>query len=125
MSNKAKRLGNLRGYPVKAAIALAMSEPLVLDAGYGTNVLGAGTCVGLTTMAVDNSAGANGELWVEVQVGEHKFVNSGDITVADVGEPAYLVDGDSVSIDSATDTRSLAGTITQVDADGVWVKVGV
>lgn len=125
MSNKSKRAGDLRAYPVKAAIALALAEPLVLDAGYGTNVLGAGTCVGLTTMPADNSTGANGELWVEVQVGEHKFVNSGDITVADVAGTAYLVDGNSVSIDSDTDSRSIAGTITQVDADGVWVHVGV
>jgi len=61
----------------------------------------------------------------EVVTGEHKFTNSGDIAVTNVGDTAYYVDDSSVSSSHNTNSRNAAGIITQVDSDGVWVKTGV
>lgn len=128
MSAIAERDGRKRGYPVKAGVSLASNVPTVLDAGYLTDVTdgsGAALSAGVTTFEVDNSAGASGDVMGEVVSGEHKFVNNGDITVANAGATAYFVDDSTVSSDSATSTRNAAGMITQVDSDGVWVETGV
>jgi hypothetical protein len=124
----AKRLKGKRGYPVKAAKSLVAGEPAVLDSGYLTNVTdggGTATSAGVATFEADNSAGASGDITAEVETGEHKFANAGDITVAHVGSTAYYVDASTVSISHDTNSRNPSGTITQVDSDGVWVNVGV
>jgi len=124
----AERDGRKRGYPMKAGVSLAANVPAVLDGGYLTAVAdgaGAATSAGVTTFEVDNSTGVSGELMGEVVAGEHKFANAGDITAASVGSPAYFVDESTVSADSATSSRNAAGTIVQVDGDGVWVALGV
>lgn len=128
MSAKAQRQGLKRAYGVKAGVVISGNTPAVLDAGYLTTVAdggGSALSAGVTTLEVDNSAGANGEVLAEVVSGDHKFANSGDITVASVGSTAYFVDDSTVSIDHATNTRNAAGKITQVDGDGVWVETGV
>jgi len=124
----AERIGRKRAYLVKAATVLASNVPTVLDAGYLTDVndgAGAALSAGVTTFEIDNSAGASGDVMGEVVAGEHKFVNAGDITVANAGDTAYFVDDSTVSSSSATSTRNAAGKITQVDSDGVWVELGV
>ncbi|ATG74436.1 hypothetical protein AN401_11705 [Zobellella denitrificans] len=121
----AKRTGNKRAYPVKAGIALLSGEPVVLAAGYLTNVLGTASCVGMVTLPADNGAGLDGELTAEVEVGEFKFANAGDITVANVGATVYFADANTVSVSDDTGTRATAGKLVQVDADGVWVELGV
>lgn len=124
----AERDGRKRGYPMKAGANLAANVPAVLDAGYLTAVTdgsGSATSAGVTTFEVDNSTGVSGELMGEVVVGEHKFANNGDITVANVGATSYFVDDSTVSSDSNTSARNAAGTITQVDGDGVWIALGV
>jgi len=121
----AKRLGYKHAHPVAAATTISSGQPCLLASGYLTTVLAAGVCVGLATLGVDNSTGAAGALQAEVEVGEFKFTNAGDVVLASVGSTAYFSDANTVSLDSATDTRATAGTITQVDDDGVWVRVGL
>ena len=121
----AKRLGNKHAHPVAATIAISSGQPCRLASGYLTTVLTAGACVGLATLGVDNSTGASGALQAEVEVGEFKFTNAGDVVLASVGSTADFSDANTVSLDSATKTRTTAGTITQVDDDGVWVRVGL
>ena len=43
---------------------------------------------------------------------------------ADVGADCYIVDDQTVAKTNGTNTRSVAGKIIAVDADGVWVKLG-
>lgn len=129
MGARAERDGRKRAYPMKAAITLPPNTAAVLDAnGRLTTVADGGataTSAGVTTLGADNSAGANDAIRGEVVAGAHKLVNSGDITIAHVGDTAYFVDADTVSISHATNTRAAAGAIIQVDDDGVWVKLGV
>ena len=43
------------------------------------------------------------------------------ITLADVGSDCYIVDDQTVAKTNGTNTRSVAGKVFDVDADGVWV----
>lgn len=64
---------------------------------------------------------------IRVVTGIYRYGNSaaGDlITRAAIGQPAYVVDDQTVALTSAANTRPVAGTIFDVDADGVWVRFG-
>ncbi len=82
---------------------------------------------GIALETVDNSDGGNGAKSVDVERGTFRFNNSasGDlITIADIGATAYVVDDQTVAKTNGSATRSAAGTIVDVDALGVWVKIG-
>jgi hypothetical protein len=67
----------------------------------------------------------NGEATVDVERGVFRFNNSaaGDaITRADIGNDCFIVDDDQVAKTNAGATRSVAGRIEDVDAQGVWVR---
>lgn len=83
--------------------------------------------IGVAQRRADNTGGANGDVSVEVRRGPWRFKNSaaGDaITAADIGGTAYIVDDETVAKTNGTNTRSAAGRIDDVDANGVWVRVG-
>jgi len=76
---------------------------------------------GQTGTAVD------GEARVPVKRGTFLFKNSGGgdaITAADIEADCYAVDDETVAKTSNTNTRAKAGTIVDVESDGVWVRVG-
>jgi len=75
---------------------------------------------------VDNVAGADGDVSCRIATGIFRFGNSasGDlITKADIGADCYGVDDQTVAKTSGSNTRSVAGKIFDVDADGVWVRI--
>lgn len=127
--NTPERAGDVIGYPVKAATKVIQGGIAVLNGGYaapGTAATGL-IAVGRFEDTVDNTAGAAGDLSAQVKRGTFKFGNSsaGDlIAQADVGADCYIVDDQTVAKTSATNTRSVAGKVIAVDADGVWVKIG-
>ena len=91
-------------------------------------VVPAGSATGLSAVlgrierTVDNSAGAAGDLDVDILPGQFRWDNSGtSIVTADIGELCYAVDDEAVHISNAGG-RAIAGTIINVDADGVWVQ---
>jgi len=58
--------------------------------------------------------------------GTFRFANSaaGDlIATADIGAACYIVDDQTVAKTDGTGTRSIAGVIDGVDAQGVWVRM--
>lgn len=74
------------------------------------------------------NAGANGAVNAQFTQGVFRLANSsaGDlIAIADIGADCYIVDDSQVAKTSATNTRSRAGKIMDVDANGVWVLVGI
>lgn len=127
--NTPERAGDVIGYPVKASVKPVQGGIAVLNAGYaapGTTATGL-IAVGRFEESVDNSAGGNGDTSVRVKRGTFKFGNSaaGDlIAQTDVGADCYIVDDQTVAKTNGTNTRSVAGKIIAVDADGVWVKIG-
>ena len=115
-------------HPVKAATTIFAGSLVCLDAS-GWAVPGSTsttlTAVGRAEMRVVNS-GANGDLSVDIRRGRFRFGNSasGDlITRADIGKSAYVVDDQTVAKTNGGSTRSVAGTIRDVDAQGVWVEI--
>lgn len=127
--NTLERAGDIVGYPVKANVKPIQGGIAVLNAGYaapGTTATGL-IAVGRFEETADNIGGANGAISVQVKRGTFKFGNSsaGDlIAQADVGADCYIVDDQTVAKTNGSSTRSVAGKIIAVDADGVWVKIG-
>lgn len=83
--------------------------------------------IGRCEAYVDNSAGADDAVTVKARRGNFRWNNSsaGDaITAADIGSDCYIVDDQTVAKTNGTNTRSVAGKVTDVDAQGVWVRSG-
>lgn len=122
--------GGVRGYPVKGGVKAIQGGIAVLTAGYaapGTTAVGL-VAVGRFEEMVDNTSGADGAASVRVKPGTFKYANSsaGDlIAQADVGADCYIVDDATVAKTNGTNTRSRAGQIVGVTADGVWVQIGL
>lgn len=83
-------------------------------------------CVGVAQATADNSAGAASAMRVKVRRGCFLFANSASadaIALADVGADCYIVDDQTVAKTNGSASRSVAGKIRDVDADGVWVEI--
>ena len=123
--------GDVQSYPVLAATKIQVGGLTALDAS-GWAIPGATattlTAVGRADEEVDNSAGANGALRVKVRFGTFRYENSaaGDlISAAEIGDDCYIVVDQTVAKTNGTSTRSVAGRIVQVDAQGVWVDLRI
>lgn len=84
------------------------------------------TALGRAEEYVDNTVGANGAKTVRVRRSKaFKFANlPGDPVVqADLYKVCYLVDDQTVAKTNGANTRSAAGKVVGVDADGVWVVI--
>lgn len=120
--------GNIVADPVAAATRIWGGGITVLNAA--GNAVPASTATGLIVRGVaqataDNLAGAAGDIKVESRKGVFRFANSAAadlIARAEIGDTAYLVDDQTVAKTDGTGTRSAAGKIEDVDADGVWVR---
>lgn len=119
--------GDLRSGGLAASVVVYAGALLMRNAAghltKGQTALGL-VGVGRAEERASGSAAA-GEVKARYRPGIFRFLNSsaGDlITVADIGKPAYAVDDERVAKTSATNTRSIAGFIEEVDAQGVWVR---
>lgn len=82
--------------------------------------------MGVAQETVTN-AGANGAVTCKFRQGLFRFNNSsaGDLlAISDIGADSYLVDDNTVAKTSATNTRTRAGKVFDVDSLGVWVLIG-
>lgn len=114
-------------------IAAAAGKKLPAGTMVCTNVAGfatpGATAVGLAYIgradnAVDNTAGTDGATAVLVRRGKaFKWANDGTDPVkqANVGRACFIVDNQTVAATNGANTRSQAGTVIGIDADGVWV----
>lgn len=126
-----RKLGEGRwSFPVKAGAVIFSGALVVMD---GAVAAPARTAVGLRTVGVavdrvDNTGSADGARTVEVERDAvFCFANSAStdaLTRADINSVAYIVDDQTVAKTSGGNTRSAAGRVVDVDADGVWVYVG-
>jgi hypothetical protein len=117
--------GNCFGFPVDAGVItyfggmVGVSHAgLARPAGSAPNL----AIVGVAKQTRNNSQGAAGAETVEARRGVFAVANDGSVTSGMVGQPAYAVDDQTVSASSNSNTRSQAGLIMNVDANGVWVK---
>ncbi len=126
--NTSARDGDTRNFGLAAAAVIYPGALAALDAS-GNLVPGSTattlTAVGRAESLVDNTAGAAGDLDCDVRIGVFKYANStaGDlIAAADIGANCFIVDDQTVAKTDGTGTRSVAGKIYDVDAQGVWVQ---
>lgn len=125
-----RRDGKRFNDPVAAATILYVGALVCLNAA-GNAVPGA-TATGLVARGIcteraDNASGDAGDQHVDTEPGVFAFKNSAaadEIDRSHIGELAYIVDDETVAATHATNTRSVAGSIVDVDSDGVWVRVG-
>jgi len=125
-----RRDGSCLSDPVAATTKIYTGALVCLNSagnavpGSATNTLKArGVCI----ERADNSAGAAGDISVDSRPGVYNFKNSsaGDlITRAEIGIDCYIVDDQTVAKTSGSSTRSIAGKVVDVNADGVWVRIG-
>jgi hypothetical protein len=123
--------GLSRSFPVAAStlihagtIACVNASGLLTKGAVATTL----KSVGVARARIDNSAGAASAIRGEVEVGVFgPFANSaaGDaIALADVGATCFIVDDETVAKTNGSSSRSAAGTVWDVTAQGVWVKFG-
>ncbi len=126
--NTVRRDGWNISLPVAAAKKIYAGSLVARDAnGDATPGATATTLLGIGRAEeyVDNSGGAAGGKTVNVSKGVFLFVNSEGadlIARADIGNACYIVDDQTVAKTDGTATRSIAGKVLDVDADGVWVE---
>jgi hypothetical protein len=119
----------LHSFGVKGATKIWAGALVVLNAGFA---VGGSTAIGLIAVGraehyVDNSAGANGDLQIKVRAGIFQFANSAStdlIAITEIGSDCYIVDDQTVAKTNGSNTRSVAGKVVGVDAQGVWVAIG-
>lgn len=119
-----ERPGETVALPVLAATTIYGGTLVAIDAN-GWAVPASDTAnlkvVGRAEETVDNSAGANGDLKINVKKGVFRFSNSGTSAVAqaNVGAACVVEDDNTVAMDTTNDIP--AGLVVEVDANGVWV----
>ncbi|KEH07073.1 hypothetical protein GY14_30200 [Delftia tsuruhatensis] len=114
--------------PPVAANARIFAGALVAINAAGLAVPGS-TALGLKGAGVaerraDNTGGTSGAIRVRLSRRPAQFANSAAadaITLADLGADCFIVDDQTVAKTDGTGTRSRAGRVYDVDADGVWV----
>jgi hypothetical protein len=80
---------------------------------------------GVFIAEANNTGGAAGAISAEAERGTFRFDNSaaGDaIAAADIGTTCFIVDDQTVAKTNGSSTRSAAGIVIDVDAQGVWVE---
>lgn len=120
--------GELLSVPVATNTVIFAGSLVVANAsGYAAPGAVATTLqyLGRAEQSVNNNPGANGAKSVLVaRKKAFKWVNyASDLIVqADLGKTCYIVDDQTVAKTNGTSTRSVAGKVIQIDADGVWVE---
>jgi hypothetical protein len=59
---------------------------------------------------------------IRVKTGVFRWVNGGSFTDANIGDLAYISDDQTVTTGASASSDIIAGTIVDVDSDGVWVN---
>lgn len=123
--------GHRYSMPVATAVLIYAGALVVVNSsGYakpgvtGTSLRAVGVAEGY----VDNSSGGNGDVDVLVRPGIFGFKNSAggdEITAADIGATAYIVDDQTVAKTSDTNQRSPAGRICMIEDSLVYIDVGM
>ncbi|MBN8955719.1 MAG: hypothetical protein J0H17_03875 [Rhizobiales bacterium] len=123
-----ERTGNIREVPVKAATTIFPGAMVAIDSnGYAVPASTATTLkvIGRAEALFDNSDGGNGDIKARVAAGIFRYANSASsdlIALPDVGATCYAVDDQTVAKTNGSSSRSAAGTIFDVDSQGVWVR---
>lgn len=95
--------------------------------GFATNGVVATTLtyLGRFEETLDNTVGADGAQKIMIRrKAAFKWKNAAadPVTQARLGKLCYIVDDESVAASNGTNTRSAAGIVVGIEADGIWVE---
>lgn len=115
-----------RGGVAASVVIFAGAIVMRNSSGYLTKGQTATGMIGVGRAEERVTGGANaGDVTLNYRPGIFRFANSASadlITIADIGKPCYAVDDQTVAKTSGTNTRSIAGFVAALDAQGVWVE---
>jgi hypothetical protein len=100
----------------------------VNTSGVGVNATAtaANRTIGVNQYRVDNTGGVAGAKKAQIERGVFgPFANStstDQITLADLGANCFVVDNQTVAKTNGAGARPVAGSVFNVDAEGVWVE---
>lgn len=123
-----RRSGDRRGFPIAAAVQIFQGALVAVNAtGFLVPMTTATALrgVGRAEEGFDNRNGNAGAATINVGAEIFPWENStgGDaIARKDIGKTAYGIDDQTVALTDGGGTRSVAGTVFDVDEYGVWVK---
>lgn len=117
--------GVVAAIPLTAATKIPKGVMVMVVSGTGTALNGADTAsglvMGISTQLVDTTLGHTVCL---VMRGRFWFGNDGNITAANIGQQATILDNQTVSTAATTTNDVVAGVILQVDSvDGVLIDM--
>lgn len=119
--------GKLISVPLAAGVKI-FAGSLVAATATGLATPGATaatlTYLGRAEEQIDNTSGAASAKSVLVRKGEaFKFANlaADPVTQASMGKVCYIADDQTVALTNGGATRSAAGVVIGVEADGVWI----
>jgi hypothetical protein len=119
--------GEIIAVPVEANTVIRAG--VIVCAGADGNAVEGSTATTLTYLgrseaSVDNTGGAAGAVIAQVRRGLlFQWANSPDdpVTQASFGKLCYVEDNQTVAATAGGNTRSVAGVVYGLDANGVWV----
>ncbi len=124
-------------FPIAADTLILKGTQVALDSAgraqeANTIANGAVTAIGRASATYDNRTGSvlggsAGAVDVEVEYGVFEWFSAGGgdaIAADDVGKVCYMVDNQTVALTNDTDTRGLAGLITEVRGEKIFVWQG-
>jgi hypothetical protein len=103
--------------PIGVMVAVATPSAGAVNAIEAANMV----VMGLSCQAANQTLG---DTKIVVERGIFCMANNGNITAAHVGQPAFVIDNQTVGLAADTATADIiAGYITEVTGDGVWVDM--
>ncbi|MDR5803409.1 hypothetical protein [Caballeronia sp. LZ001] len=123
------RAGLCFSYPAKAGIRFFAGAIAAIEVDSGLLIAGieskALKGAGIVQEQVDTTGGTDGVERVTIRRGQWRVANSAgadQLTLKDVGSPAFIVDDQTVAKTDGDGKRSLAGKVIDVEPAGVWVE---
>lgn len=128
--NTPRRLAKRYSKPVAGSATIYAGTMVALLTASGLAVPAGTASSGRALFIADTDVtggGTDGLNRVEGDAACGRFENStstDEITDADIGQPCYVVDDQTVAKTDGSGARQIAGAIVDVDATGVWVDIG-
>lgn len=114
--------GILFSFPVKPDSIIPAGSIVQLDSSglaqagkAGSNLI----CVGRAEKRIE----AKTDTHITVKRGVFCYKNAGDLTVADINGQCFVHDFETVSKAGTSPARSPCGTVLNVTAEGVWIRI--
>jgi len=120
-----KKLPGLKSYPVKDGAKIFAGGLVAIQTdGHAIPAADAAALkvVGVATHTVDNTAGADGDLWVDVEQGIFLFAAT-SITQAMVGKMMYIVDDQTFDDTLGTNGVKAGKLVEYVSTTSGWIRI--